>query len=137
MAAVAEHDIELFNDSLERCTSGSGLLERFYELFVASSPEVLETFRHTDFRKQRRALKISLYMMMSAAEGRIEGDVHLERIARRHSRAELGIRPELYDLWLECLIQAVRDCDRLFNSETERAWRSVMKPGIEFMKSMY
>jgi hemoglobin-like flavoprotein len=76
-------------------------------------------------------------MMMSAALGHGEGDVHLKRIARRHSRAELAIRPELYDLWLECLIQAAREYDRSFSGETERAWRNVMKRGIEFMKSEY
>jgi hemoglobin-like flavoprotein len=134
--AVTERDIELFNDSLER-TSGTRFLERFYELFVGSSPEVAEKFAHTDFRAQRRAVKVSLYMMMSAALGHPEGDVHLTRIAERHGRAALAIRPELYDLWLECLIQAVREHDRSFGGETERAWRSVMATGIEFMRSRY
>ena len=49
----------------------------------------------------------------------------------------LAIRPELYDLWLDCLIRAVREHDRSFSSETERAWRNVMERGIEFMKSRY
>ena len=75
-------------------------------------------------------------MMMSAVLGHPEGDVHLTRIARRHSRAALAIRPELYDLWLDCLIRAVREFDRSFSGETERAWRSVLR-GIEFMKSRY
>jgi hypothetical protein len=39
-----ERDIELFNDSLERCTSGRRFLDRFYELFVASSTEVAAKF---------------------------------------------------------------------------------------------
>jgi hemoglobin-like flavoprotein len=134
--AATERDIELFNDSLERA-SGTKFLERFYELFVASSPEVAEKFAHTDFRKQRRAIKVSLYMMMSAALGHPEGDVHLTRIAQLHSRAALAIRPALYDLWLDCLVQAVGEHDRAFSGETERAWRRVMAPGIEFMKSRY
>jgi hemoglobin-like flavoprotein len=134
--AVTQRDIELFNDSLER-TSGSPFLERFYELFVASSPEVAAKFAHTDFRQQRRAIKVSLYMMMSAALGHPEGDVHLTRIARRHSRTELAIGPELYDLWLDCLIRAVREHDRSFSGETERAWRNVLQRGIELMKSQY
>ena len=134
--AATDRDIELFNDSLER-TSGSPFLERFYELFVASSPEVAEKFAHTDFRQQRHAVKVSLYMMMSAVLGHPEGDVHLTRIARRHSRAALAIRPELYDLWLDCLIRAVREYDRSFSGETERAWRNVLQRGIEFMKSRY
>ena len=104
-----EHDAELFNDSLERCTSDRRFLERFYELFIASSAE----------------------------EGKPEGNVHLERIAARHSRNALDIGPHLYDQWLECLIQAARECDPLFGGETEQAWRRVMRVGIEFLKSRY
>ena len=128
--------VRLCARSLER-TSGTRFLERFYELFVASSQEVAAKFAHTDFGKQRRAVKVSLYMMMSAALGHPEGDVHLARIAQRHSRAALAIRPELYDLWLDCLVQAVGEHDRAFSGETEGAWRRVMARGIEFMKSRY
>lgn len=132
-----EQEIELFNDSLERCTRASGFLDRFYELFLASSEEVPQKFKHTDFRKQKRVLKISLYMMMLVTEGKVEGDAHLERIARLHSRRELDIKPELYELWLDCLIRAVKDFDPLCNRETERVWRKIMRAGIEFMKSKY
>ncbi len=134
---ATEHDIEVFNDSLERCTRSSGFLDRFYELFLASSDEVAEKFRHTDFRKQKRALRISLYLMMSVTEGKPEGDAHLERIARLHSKADRDIPPKLYDLWLDSLVLAVKEFDPLFGEETEKAWRRIMRPGIEFMKSKY
>jgi hemoglobin-like flavoprotein len=134
---LSERDIELFNDSLERCTSGRRFLDRFYELFVASSAEVAAKFANTDFRVQKSALKVSLYMIMSSIERKPEGTVHLERIAARHSRRGLDVGPHLYDLWLDCLIQAVRECDPLFGEETEQAWRRVMRVGIEFLKSRY
>ena len=132
-----ERDAELFNDSLERCTSDRRFLDRFYELFVTSSAEVAAKFANTDFRVQKAALKVSLYMIMSSIEGKPEGNVHLERIAARHSRNALDIGPRLYDQWLECLIQAARECDPLFGDETEQAWRRVMRVGIEFLKSRY
>ena len=132
-----ERDAELFNDSLERCTSGRRFLDRFYELFVASSAEVAAKFANTDFRVQKAALKVSLYMIMASIQRKPEGTVHLERIAARHSRSGLDIGPHLYDLWLDCLIQAVRECDPLFGEETEQAWRRVMRVGIEFLKSRY
>ena len=53
------------------------------------------------------------------------------------SRAELDIKPELYDLWLDRLVQAVREFDPKFDPEIETAWRRVLRPGIEFMKSRY
>ena len=132
-----ERDAELFNDSLERCTSGRRFLDRFYELFVASSAEVAAKFANTDFRVQKAALKVSLYMIMASIQRKPEGTVHLERIAARHSRSGLDIGSHLYDLWLDCLIQAVRECDPPFGEETEQVWRRVMRVGIEFLKSRY
>ena len=40
--------------------------ERFYEIFLASSPKVAEKFSTTDFRKQKRALRASFHAMLSA-----------------------------------------------------------------------
>ena len=132
-----EHDAELFNDSLERCTSDRRFLERFYELFIASSAEAAAKFANTDFRVQKAALKISLYMINSSIEGKPVWNVHLEIIDSRHSMNSKYIGPHLYDQWLECLIQAARECDPLFGDETEQAWRRVMRVGIEFLKSRY
>ena len=131
-----ERDIELFNDSIERCSRRPDFLRRFYALFLASSDTVAKKFEHTDLRKQARMLKTSLYIMMLAGGGS-ERDVHLERLAKLHSRAELDIKPELYDLWLDRLVQAVKEFDPMFDLEIETAWRRVLQPGIEFMKSGY
>src|ERR1700730_15877167 len=105
-----EGDVELFNDSIERCSCRSDFLNRFYTLFLASSDTVAKKFEHTDLRKQARVLKTSIYIMM-AASGGPERTVHLERIAKLHSRAELDIKPELYDLWLDRLVQTVKEFD--------------------------
>jgi hemoglobin-like flavoprotein len=131
-----ERDVELFNDSIERCCLKPQFLHRFYALFLASSDKVARKFERTDMRKQVRTLKISLYIMMLAG-GDPERDAQLERLARRHSRTDLDIEPQLYDLWLERLLQAVQECDSMFDLETEAAWRRVLEPGIEFMKSRY
>lgn len=130
-------DVGLVNDSLERCSASDRFLMRFYELFLASAPEVAEKFKLTEMRKQSRLLKASLYFMMLAAEGRPEGSGHLDQIAERHGRKALDIRPGLYDLWLDSLIQAVREFDPRFTPEIEKAWRVMMKGGIDFMRSRY
>ena len=111
-----ERDVELFNDSIERCSCKPDFLRRFYTLFLASSDTVAKKFEHTDLRKQARLLKTSLYIMMLASEP--ERIVHLERLAKLHSRANLDIKPELYDLWLDRLVQAVKEFDLMFNPET-------------------
>ena len=133
---MQESDIELFNDSIERCSSRPEFLSRFYTLFVSSSETVARKFEHTDLKKQARMLKISLYIMMLTS-GESEHSAQLERLAKRHSRSELDINPELYDLWLEKLLQAVKEADPKFTGSTEAAWRRLLQPGIDYMKARY
>jgi len=137
MTELSDRELMLFNDSLERCGARPGFLARFYEIFVASSPEIAEKFRGTDMRHQATLLRVSLYCVMLGAWGKPEGHAHLERIARIHSRAGRDISPSLYDLWLDCLVRAVREFDSSCDDDTERAWRRVLAPGIALLKSRY
>lgn len=104
---------------------------------MASSKEVSEKFKNTDLKKQKRMLKASLFMLVLATEGKAEGLEHLKKIAESHNRHNLDIKPELYELWLECLIQTVEKFDRKFDSKIENIWRKTMKVGITFMISRY
>ncbi len=97
---MIQEDIAIFNDSFLRCQSKKGFLDRFYELFMASSKEVKEKFKTTDFDKQKLALKSSFYMMVLTVQGNARGYRYLEDIAELHSSRRLNIKPELYDLWL-------------------------------------
>jgi hemoglobin-like flavoprotein len=131
---MSERDFEPFNDSLERCLQDSDFLYRFYDLFLGSSDVVAKKFEHTDFLKQTRLVGKSLYVMMVPSDDP-ELALRLERLATRHSRADLDIKPELYDLWLEKLVQSAGEFDPMFDADTETAWRRVLQPGIEYMKS--
>jgi hemoglobin-like flavoprotein len=97
----------------------------------------LEKFASTDFERQKEALRLSLRMMVLVSVGGDAGDLYLEYIARRHDRHHLNIEPELYGLWLEALIATVRECDTEFDLSIEKAWRSVLGYGIEYMTSHY
>ena len=134
---TAEADADLFNSSLERCLRTPGFLDQFYELFIGSSDEVAEKFKHTDFARQRKILKGSLYMLMLASFGVPEARQHLDRLAELHSRGQLDIRPELYDLWLDCMLKTVEAFDPRFDEQTADAWRHVLDAGIDVMKSRY
>ena len=124
---IHERDTELFNDSLERCISRPYFLDRFYQTLLKASPEAAE--------KQAIMLKASLYMLMLA--GKPEAEAHLTRIASIHSRRGRDIPPELHDVWLDCLIETVREFDPQCNPQIEAAWRRKLRPGIEFIKSKY
>ena len=63
-AELFRPEIGVFNDSLARCLRTQRLFQRFLELFLASSEEVREKFRNTDFNRQRRMLQNSFYMLV-------------------------------------------------------------------------
>jgi len=131
--------IDVFKASLRRCLGPPTFLERFYELFLASSPEVKEKFKDTDFERQKVALRDSFFVMETVAESSPGSPpwASLHQLALTHDRHHRDIRPELYDLWLSSLIQAVSEYDPQFSEEVEQAWRETLKVGIEHMRSAY
>lgn len=136
---MATSDGETFRASLRRCLADTAFLREFYELFMASSPEVREKFKSTEFPRQTRVLADSLYIMAVASESKDDAIAwqELDRLAERHSHAELDIRPELYASWLDCLVKAASAYDPEFSPEVEKAWRQALAPGIEHLRSGY
>lgn len=137
---VDRADVDLFLASLNRCLAQQPAFTRlFYERFIGSSEEVREKFRDTDMPRQLRMLEDSLFVVAVAVQGEdgsmARGD--LPRIAARHSRHDLAIRPELYDLWAECLVATARECDPGFREEIERSWRAVLGFGVRYMRERY
>jgi hemoglobin-like flavoprotein len=135
---MASH-VDAFLASLKRCLATQDFLHRFYDRFTESSEEVRAKFAKTEFPRQTRVLADSLYVLAVAAQGTEEGLAwrELDRLAERHDRAHLDIRPELYDTWLECLIATARDFDPEITPEIESAWRRTLTLGIEHMRSRH
>jgi hemoglobin-like flavoprotein len=130
--------IRTFDESLQRCNTSPRFLERFYNRFLASSPKVREKFAHTDFVRQRRVLRASFYLIVLAAEDEDEGPQrYLDQLARRHSIKDLDIGSELYDLWLDALLETVRESDPEFGPQVEDAWERMMAVGIRYLCSRY
>jgi len=130
--------LKTFEESLARCNADPRFLDRFYELFLASSPKVREKFARTDFVHQKRALRGSLHMMLLAAENVEHGpDKYLRDLAISHSRPHLDIGAELYDLWLDSLLAAVKQCDGKYDAQVEDAWENVMMVGISYLLGHY
>ncbi|MEQ6917762.1 globin [Halomonas aquatica] len=134
-------DIELlFNASFARVldqeVEGKTFFAAFYERFLAASPEVAEKFRHTDMARQQQMLKKSFYYLL-AFYGSSNAGYYLDQVAISHSRTHLDIRPEIYDLWLDALVETARRFDACFEDDIELAWRLVMTPGIVYITFYY
>lgn len=131
---------ELFNDSYERVSSlganNNLFFDRFYERFLGASSEIAGKFKNTDMKHQKLMLRASvLYIMQLFSAHEITDS--MEEIAVKHSRKQMNIRPELYDVWIECLIDTVGELDPNFDDGIELAWRMVFSPGITYMKFKY
>ena len=84
---------------------------------------------------QKMMLHASLYMIMLGSNSNEAAAIYLDKVAKRH--CDLNIPLELYDLWLEKLIETVSEVDEIYNEEIESAWREVLTFGINYMKSKY
>ena len=124
--------------SLDRCGANPAFLDRFYAVFLASSPKVGAMFENTNFYRQKRALQASLHGMLLHVRGTgATSDPYLVEIAQRHSRGNLGIGAELYDLWLDSLLTTVEECDPKCTPAILLAWEKAMTLGIQFFLSHY
>jgi hemoglobin-like flavoprotein len=131
---------DVFDESYERVLqerrSGQGFFESFYQRFLQSSPEIAAHFQNTDMNRQQKMLKKSFYgLFVFYASG--HADDYIVKVAESHSRAKLDIKPELYDVWLDSLMETVKQFDSEFSDEIELAWRLVLTPGITYMKFKY
>jgi hemoglobin-like flavoprotein len=131
--------VDVFRASLKRCLERPDFLLDFYGTFMNSSEEIRAKFAQTDFKRQTQVLADSLWAMAVAAQGTAgspaQGD--LPRLAEKHNRHNLDIRPGLYDEWLDCLVDAARRHDSTFSPEIEDAWRTTLAVGIELLRSRY
>ena len=127
-----------FEESLGRCNAKTGFLDRFYEIFLASSPKVKEKFAKTDFVRQRRALRASIdAMLLAATDGDKGPEKYLRDLAERHSSRQLDIGAEMYDLWLDSLLAVVKEYDPKYSPEIHDAWEKIMMVGISYLLSRY
>ncbi|MBI5445452.1 MAG: globin [Deltaproteobacteria bacterium] len=127
-----------FEESLGRCLADPDFLDIFYGNFLGSSPKVREKFAGTDFDRQKAALQASFDAMLKAAHDEEDGpEKWLGPLAERHGARQLRIGAELYDLWLDNLLKAVKVCDAGWSEEVEQAWEAVMGVGIRYLCSRY
>jgi len=132
--------LELFNASYSRVLEFSdekkNFLDRFYEIFLAKSEAIADLFDRTHMSAQKTMLQDSLFYMRDFYLHRTTNE-YMQRIAEVHSKSKKNIAPELYDIWLDSLVEAVREYDPQFNGDIELSWRIALSPGITYMKFMY
>ncbi|WP_430387468.1 globin [Dyella sp. 20L07] len=109
--------------SYGRCLQHKGFIARFYEIFMASHPDVPALFKDTDFSKQHMALRRGISAAIAHAGGSSLTKRTMEQMACAHSRAgRAPVPPSLYAYWTESLLVAIRDHDPEFDTALEQRW---------------
>lgn len=121
--------------SYGRCCASTSFFDTFYQHFLASSPAIREKFTQTDMTAQKQLLRAGILNLVLYARGM--SDTKLRALGKSHSREGFDIRPELYDLWLDSLMLAVKQHDADASAEDLSAWREVLGKGINLIKSFY
>lgn len=115
---------------------GESFFKQFYDNFFNQSDEIRAKFEGVDMEKQVGVLQKSIYHLLSFYVSKEESD-YLHSIAVSHNRKNYDIKPDLYNVWLDSLVQTVRMLDPECNREVELAWRIALTPGILYMQSFY
>ena len=131
---------EIFDHSYERVKNtvvdGKPFFDVFYDNFLRLSPTAAEHFSGVDMKKQIRMMEKSFYSLFIFYATQNAND-YLEATARRHSQMDLSISLDLFDTWMDAIIETVKTFDSRYNNEIGLSWRIVLAPGISYMKYKY
>jgi hemoglobin-like flavoprotein len=123
--------------SFGRAINKGDFIARFYEIFMASDPEVADKFANTDMEKQKKLLMQGINLSIMFAEGNPLGKHGIDRIRHTHSKSELDIHPEYYQLWLDSLLKAVNEFDQQIDEESNQQWRDMLQITIDYITDGY
>ena len=82
-------NLDIFNQSLSRCTKDPEFMDIFYQKFIAESQQVKDYFKNTNMDKQKKMLLHSLANMVIA----YERPEILSDVAIKHDARHLNIMP--------------------------------------------
>lgn len=123
----------LFGHGITMDDSADTFFQAFYDNFL-QDPSVASLFASTDLPRQVRMLKKSLFQLVSYyVVG--EPTAELDRLALLHTTR--GIAPEMFDAWMQALLDTVEQFDEDFDECTRLAWCWALAPGIAYMRLMF
>lgn len=124
--------------SYGRCLREKNFIERFYEIFLASHPDIVPMFAETDFQQQRMALRRGISAAISHAAGSSLTKRTIDQMADVHSReGHAPVPPELYRYWVDSLAQAVTEMDPEVTPQLIARWRRGMGVVVDTFVAHY
>jgi hemoglobin-like flavoprotein len=132
---------ETFDDlqtSYGRCLRNGGFIARFYEIFVASHPDIPGLFKNTDFSVQFLALRRGISAAITHASGSTLSRRMMTEMAQVHSkRGRAPVPPTLYPYWVDSLLRAIAEHDPEYDFVLEQRWRKALDHTTEYFIAHY
>lgn len=130
-------DDESVRESFKRCEAAGDIGETSYGVFLRTSPQIAALFANTEFAKQRRHLRASVFLLVTRDIEDPKSREIVSHIGESHSRGNLDIHPELYDIWLQSLSETFKQMDPEWTEELDSRWRKQVQSGIDLITSLY
>jgi len=109
----------------------------FYSTLSDKAPGIGTMFAHVDMHRQNQLVRTGVESLIDYAAGRKDAEQELLRLGGTHGRRGLDVVPDLYPLWVDTLVETVREYDPQADDSIDAAWRMVLRDGIALMTSLY
>jgi len=119
--------------SYGRALADKSLMQRFYDKFITRHPAAALKFAGVDLARQQEVLKMSLSMAIVFPQNNIVAKRTMDKLRESHGNAGMAIAPELYEHWLEALLETLESADPLFSHELAEKWRAVLGYSIKHL----
>jgi len=117
---------------------GRDFISAFYARLMQSNDEIREKFEHVNMEAQTDNLARAIVMsFLFAGKNHQTAERTLNLVRESHNRHHLDIRPKLYDIWLNCLIETVREKDPQADEKLLQDWHDVMSASIDHIRNGY
>jgi hemoglobin-like flavoprotein len=129
----AQESVQAVSESYAR-VRGTDFAQQFYDRFLRADEEVRRRFAETDFARQRELFLHGVFALIDYSRGRVTGELAVRRLAKMHGPSGLDIPLRLYDLWVQTLLETLREQDPEWSPELGGAWRAVLQPGVDVLR---
>jgi len=117
---------------------GKSFISTFYARLMDTSEDIRKKFEHVDMKAQAEILDHAIVMSFLFADKSHQSATKcINNVRESHNRKNLNIAPELYDTWLECLVETVGICDPHTNKELQADWHIVMSVAVNHIREGY
>lgn len=134
---MPETTIDAVRKSYGRVLTKRTFIPAFYKIFTNSHPSIPGMFKNTDFEKQHELLAQSINMAILFTQNNVIAKNAITRLRKSHDHEHLNIKPDLYPLWIDSLIRALKECDPEFTPALEQQWREIIEPAINHIREGY